>query len=212
MLPSSLLHDSNSVIVIDASTAISITECEYATRIVSAISNRITVSDVVVSELESGRHKGHINAELLQCLIQEGLVEVITMGAVATTHFEELVIGSAPDILGDGEAATIACALEIGGVPLIDERKACRVCSERYPSLFYGCTVDIFAHLEVRKALGDADLSLAVLNALKQARMRVQPHYLDWVVNLVGHKNAAECNSLPYSTRKQARAALKQRI
>ena len=66
--------------------------------------------------------------------------------------------------------------------------------------------MDIFAHPEVRKALGDTDLAIAVLNALKEARMRVLPHHLDWVISLVGPESAAGCNSLPSAVRLQASA------
>ena len=162
------------------------------------------MSDVVVSELDSGSLKGRTNAEQLRDVINSNLVEVATMGEEAESYFESLVIGSARSTLDDGEAATIACALEIGGIPLIDERKARRICDQRYPSLSYGCTVDIFAHPKVGNALGVADLALAVLNALKESRMRVLPHHLDWVVNLIGPENAADCNSLPRTVRMKA--------
>ena len=66
--------------------------------------------------------------------------------------------------------------------------------------------MDIFAHPEVRKALGDTDLAIAVLNALKEARMRVLTHHLDWVASLVGPESAAGCNSLPSAVRLQASA------
>lgn len=201
MHPSSILDESDSIFVADASVIISITACEYATQIVSAVPNRIIVSDMVVSELESGRGKGYTNAEQLRQLIRDGLIEVVTMGVVATDHFEELTIGLAKNTLDDGEAATIACAMEIDGVPLLDERKARRICEEKYPNLSYGCSVDIFAHRGVGKVLGKTDLALAVLNALEQSRMRVLPEYLDWVVNLIGHENAAKCKSLPSSVR-----------
>lgn len=207
MQPPTFLTDPTSTIVADASAAISITASAHAGRILSAIPNRLIVSDLVVSELESGGLKGRTNAEQLGDLVKGDLVEVVTMGDKAEIFFEELVIGSARNTLDDGEAATIACALELGGIPLIDERKARRICDQRHPSLSYGCTVDIFAHPEVGKALGNADLAIAVLNALKEARMRVLPHHLDWVVNLVGPENAAECNSLPRAVRMQAQTA-----
>jgi predicted nucleic acid-binding protein len=207
MQPPPFLNDPERILVADASAVISITASARAALIVSAVPNRIIVPDVVVAELESGSRKGRTNAEQLHELINDKLVEMITIGNAAAAHFEELVIGPARSTLDDGEAATIACALEIGGVPLIDERKARRICDARHPSLRYGCTVDIFAHREVGKALGDADLALAVLNALKEARMRVLPHHLDWVVNLVGPENAAECNSLPRAARLKAELA-----
>ncbi len=206
---SSILDDPDSIFVVDTSAVISMTVCGRATQIVSAVPNRIIVSNVVISELETGRGKGYTNAEQLHQLIESDLMEAITMGSVAEKHFEELIVGSARNTLDDGEAATIASALEIGGVPLIDERKARRICEEKYPNLSYGCSVDIFAHREVGKMLGKADLMQAVLSALKQSNMRVPPEYQDWVVNLIGHKNASECKSLPNSVRQRANVAPK---
>lgn len=204
MQPPTFLTDPTPAVVADASALISITASKRAGQICSAIPNRLLVSDVVVSELDSGRSKGHPNPEQLHELINSNLVEVATMADEAESYFESLVVGSARNTLDDGEAATIACALEIGGIPLLDERKARRICNQRFPNLSYGCTVDIFAHPEVEKTLGVADLAFAVLNALKESRMRVLPHHLDWVINLIGPENAAECNSLPHAVRTQA--------
>ena len=204
MQPPTSLTDPTLTIVADASAVISITASARAGLICSAIPNRLVVSDVVVSELDSGRSKGHANAVQLHELINSNLVEVAAMGNEAESHFESLVVGSARNTLDDGEAATIACALETGGIPLLDERKARRICKQRYPELSYGSTVDIFAHPEVGNTLGAAGLALAVLTALKESRMRVLPHHLDWVIDLIGLENAAECNSLPRTVRMSA--------
>lgn len=203
------LTDPKLTIVADASAVISITASARADLICSAIPNRLVVSDVVVSELDSGKSKGHANSVRLHELVNSNLVEVATMGDEAESHFESLVVGSAENTLDDGEAATIACALEIGGIPLLDEKKARRICKQRYPELSYGSTEDIFAHPEVENALGTADLALAVLTALKEARMRVLPDYGDWVIDLIGPENAAECISLPRAVRKKAMSMLK---
>ena len=133
------------------------------------------------------------------------------MGDVGARHFEELVIGPAAETLDDGEAATIAVAIEHHGIALIDERKAHRLCRKRYPDLRTGCTVDIFAHPEVLRALGEQKLASSVLSALMHARMHVLPHHVDWVVKLVGPDNAAHCNSLPKSVRQLDGAAANQR-
>ena len=54
--------------------------------------------------------------------------------------------GHGIETLDDGEAATIALAIEINGMPLIDERKANNICKDNFPTLEIGCSVDIFAH------------------------------------------------------------------
>ena len=61
MQPPTSLTDQTLTIVADASAVISITASARADLICSAIPNRLVVSDVVVSELDSGKSKGHAN-------------------------------------------------------------------------------------------------------------------------------------------------------
>ena len=202
---STVLTDPETAVVADASAAISITASGHAAPILHAIPNHFAVPDVVVSELESGGRRGHANADQLKELVDSGLVEIVTMGDEATIHFEKLVVGPARSTLDDGEAATIACALERNAIPLIDERKGRHICANRYPDLRLGSTTDVFVHPEVGIALGDSGLTLAVLNALKKSRMRVLDHHLTWVVDLIGTENAASCESLPRHVRMQGK-------
>ena len=116
-------------------------------------------------------------------------------------HFTELVSGMTADTLEDDEAATIAYGLEHGATTLIDERKANRICAERFAALTIGCTVDLLAHDAIEAALGQIGLANAVFNALYHGRMRVRPRHVDWVVNLIGPERAAQCASLPRSVR-----------
>jgi len=111
------------------------------------------------------------------------------------SHFESLVSGSAAETLDDGEAATIACAIERAAVALIDDRKAIRICTERFPNLTVGCTVDVLAQRHVQAALG-RQLGEAVYSALENGRMRVPDRYGPWVVDLIGKERAAGCRSL----------------
>ena len=66
-------------------------------------------------------------------------------------------------------------------------------------------STQLFHHREAREAW-PTDLAIAVLNARKEARMRVLPHHLDWVISLVGPESAAGCNSLPSAVRLRASA------
>ena len=184
------------ILAADASVIISLTASGFCSEILRAVPGRFIVADIVVRELDSGISAGHTNIHLLRRIIENGDIEVVRMGNSALEHFLALAAGPTRDTLDDGEAATIAAALEQGGVPLIDERKARRICDERYRQLRYGYTVDLFMHPEVEGALGRHNLSQAVLNALKNARMRVLPRDADWVIRLVGLENARECSSM----------------
>jgi predicted nucleic acid-binding protein len=210
MQPQSSLSDPEALLVADTSTAINLHASGSAREILQALPNRVVVAEAILVELEAGKRRGHPNADHLKELINDGLVAVITMGDVGAQHFEGLVIGPAAETLDDGEAATIAVAIEHYGIALIDERKAHRLCRTRYPDLRTGCTIDIFAHPDVRQALDEQKLATSVLSALMQARMHVPLHYADWVVNLVGPDNAAHCHSLPKSVRQLGGTAAKQ--
>lgn len=130
-------------------------------------------------------------------MISAGLVEIVSLSEAAASIFEGLVIGPAAETLDDGEAATLAYAVAAEAVPIIDERKASRICDEKFPSVRLGCTGDLFAHPAVVGKLGREKLSQAVLNALQTARMQVQPHFVAWVLELIGKEQAAYCPSLP---------------
>lgn len=197
------LTDPKKVVVADAGTAINLNASGFAREILRAVPNRLVVADAILSELEAGRQRGRKDANRLEELINDGFFEVVTMSDIAAQHFENLVIGPATETLDDGEAATIACAIEHQGIALIDERKANRICSGKYPHLATGCTVDIFAHPDVERVLGEQKLAASVLSALTDARMRVLPHHIDWVMNLVGPDNVPLYNSLPKSVRRQ---------
>ena len=185
----------------DTSAVINLNATGYAAAIIRALPARIVVVDAVCGELEDGRGRGRQDADRMHALIAEGLVEIVQLGAAGQAYFEELVIGPAYTTLDDGEAATIAYALEHGLLVLLDESKATRICAEQYPQLSVGCTVDLLAHPALRTALGMEALARAVFNALYLGRMRVFPHHIDWIIQLIGPEQAARCHSLPRSMR-----------
>jgi predicted nucleic acid-binding protein len=202
--------DLDAILIADTSTIINLNASGNSREILRAVPNRVVVAETIFSELEAGKQQGHQDADYLKELLNDGLVEIITIGDVGTRHFEGLVIGPATATLDDGEAATIAIAIEQQGIAIIDERKAHRICSERYPDLRIGCTVDIFAHPAVLRTLGEQKLALSVFNALTDARMNVLPHHADWVVKLVGPEKAAHCHSLLKSVRQLEETSAKQ--
>lgn len=199
----SLFDDSASPVVADASTAININATGCAARILEAFPRRVVIAQTVVHELERGRLRGRPDADRIAILIGQGLLEIVTLGAVGLEQFERLIVGSAAETLDDGEAATIAYALEVSGIPLIDERKAHRICGERFPDLQVASTIDLFAHPSVKNALGGAGLADAIAQALQSARMRVPAQYIEWVIGVIGSERAAECPSLPRRARQR---------
>ena len=197
----SCLDDPTALVVADASVAINLNGTGFAASILEALPNRFAVVEEVALELENGRRRGRNDADALNTLVAAGRVGIVRLGSPAIEHFTSLVSGSAAETLDDGEAATIAYALEHDATALIDERKANRICAERYDALATGCTIDILAHNAVETALGHSRLADGVFNALYHGRMRVLAHHMNWVVNLIGRERAVQCVSLPRSVR-----------
>lgn len=192
---------SNGELVADASTVINLIATGCASTIVAALPWRVVVPDVIVAELASGRSRGHPHADHLQELVDVGVITVVSLRTAGTQYFEDLVVGPALMTLDDGEAATIAYAAEHAAVALLDDRKATRICLQRFPALRIACTVDVLAHPTVETTLGRDQLAEAVYKALQYGRMHVLPQNLDYIVKLIGAARASECPSLPKSVR-----------
>ena len=129
-------------------------------------------------------------------LLDAGQAAIVDLGTAGVHCFSTLTVGPAKDTLDDGEAATIAYAVEHDATILIDEKKATRFCAERFSHLTIGSTVDLVGSPRVRAKLGD-NLADAIFNMLIVGRMRVLPRQLDWVVAQIGPRRAAQCPSLP---------------
>jgi predicted nucleic acid-binding protein len=171
LLPS--LTELAATLVAETSTAINLIATGFAASIIRDLPVRVVAVDAVQAELEMERGRGRTDAERFNELVAEGLVQIVGPGDAGNQHFEELVIGSAAESLDDGEAATIAYGVEQQGTACIDERKATRICSVRFPSLRIGCTVDILTHSQAQEHLGAERFSDALFNAPHDGRMRV---------------------------------------
>lgn len=202
MEPRSFLASSTKVLVADTSALINLNATNRASQIIQALPNKLVVEQTVIEELQFGRLRGRSDADIAERLAADGVIEIDRL-ATGLDHFETLVAGSAVDTLDDGEAATIAFALEKSAIPLIDERKAHRICRERFPSLQVASTLELLAHPNVETALGRSELADAVFQALLTARMRVFIEYVDWVIKLIGNERATRCVSLPRNVRKR---------
>lgn len=201
MRPLCFLDNCSLPLVLDTSVCINVNATGSAGDILGSLPHELSIVDIVAEELANGSIKGRTDADQTQELVKAGLIEVVRLGTVGLHHFEQLVSGRAEETVDDGEAATIAFAAEVGAVALIDERKATRICVERFADLRLATSVDVLAHPSVQAFLGRHALAEAVYNALQNARMSVQEHHLDWVVTLIGCERAACCSSLPAHAR-----------
>jgi predicted nucleic acid-binding protein len=203
MKRSHFMGEKSLIVVADTSVVINLNATNRAPGILDALPCRVVVTEIVAAELQEDRRSGRRDWELLQALVISGHINVVALGKAGLTIFGELVVGPAGDTLDDGEAATIAYAVEHEIAPVIDERKALRICRERFSSMRPICTVDLFAETAVVSLLGQDILSDAVFRALREARMRVPFERVPWVVDLIGADRAALCPSLPNAARRR---------
>lgn len=199
----SCLTDRAVPVVADTSVLINLNATKCAETILDALPNPFLAVSEVILELKSDVQSGRDDAAAVDAWHTSGRVRFVQLGSTGMQYFSSLVSGPAAQTLDDGEAATIAYALEMKphAVPLLDERKANRICAARFAGLVTGSTVDLLAHDDVRATLGCVPLADAIFNALHDGRMRVLPHHLKWVVDLIGPERARQCRSLPRSVR-----------
>lgn len=190
-------------LVIDASVTINLSASGIGGVVLKRLERRIIVADVILEELRNNPPAGRDDAGQLGAWIESGLIKEVPIASIDNGVFLDLVAGSAGDTLDDGEAATIAIAVAHSAAAVLDERKALRIGSARYPGLVLASTTDLFLDDGVRAAIGEATLADALFSALTGARMRVLEHHVDDVVQLLGPDRVELCFSLPLSVRRR---------
>lgn len=188
-------------LVADASVWINLIAGGRALDILRALGQPTIIPNIALGELERGRDKGRSAAKGLSALIDTGHVAVVDLPPAAEDVYLSLVAGRASQTLDDGEAATLALALDLGATALIDERKAIGIAAIRFPTLSVATTSDLLLSDRIRSVLTPVDLSDALFATLAEARMRVPDHLLDEVCACLGPKKTRLCPSLPARVR-----------
>lgn len=179
----SLLRPGPDCVVADASIVINLGASLGFEMILRKFPYRFMVTALVQEELEQGRDMGHTAAAELASLAATGRAEIICPGGLASDIYVYLTSQRPGRPLDNGEAETIACAEERGGIALIDENRARRVCESDFPQLAVASSVDVFAHPQIA-GLGQQTLASLVRNAVVRGRMHVV-RCEDWVEELV---------------------------
>lgn len=188
-------------LVVDASVVINLNATLCASDIIGTFRSGMSVTENARIELEGGIRNGHRDAEKLRLLIKQGAVRVVHLGHAALAIYESLIEGAAEMTLDDGEAATIAYAYETSAIAILDERKARRLCASRFPHVNIGSSAELLSCDCVRRQLGKEQQITAIMNALRNGRMRVPIEHVPKIVKLIGEENAVSCTSLPRSAR-----------
>ncbi|NBC32969.1 MAG: hypothetical protein GVY13_09875 [Alphaproteobacteria bacterium] len=194
----SRLNDGHGTLVIDASVLLNLLGTGRPAGVLAALNRRVLV--------ESGTLRGEVKTDpvtrnsakaVVAELFSQSALEEVCLSDQAMPTFMRLTGGPPPDDLEDGEAATIAHALDIGGVAVLDERKAIRIVRERWPDLPQLTTLDLLASPDIHAVFGSTVQAELVHTALMTARMRVSDPFFDWVVDLIGVEQARLCPSIP---------------
>ena len=193
--------EDDEALVIDNSVVINLAAVQSAPRILRALRRRVVLPQPVIGELELAGQRGQLVLAVVDQWKRDDLVDVDALRESAYPVFEQLISGSVTDTLDDGEAATLAHAVDVSAVAVIDEQKAQRIAGQRFPSLRLASTADVLLHVRVVDAIGQSAVGDALFQALTGARMRVLPHNLTTVVGLLGPVRAALCHSLPRGAR-----------
>lgn len=188
--------DSGIPAVVDTSFVINLNATGFSDRIIRAMQTSFIVTEDVLRELKSGSKSGHDDYKKLQGLINLKVITLASLGERGENVYLSLIEGSANQTLGDGEASTIAHAVEIGGVAIIDDKKAKKICRERFPLIPVIMTIDLLTCAAVRNELGRETHKKAIHNALRLARMRITTEKQKYIVKLIGKTMAADCPSL----------------
>jgi predicted nucleic acid-binding protein len=189
---SSCLAESDGDLVLDTSVFINLSASGAAAQILEALPNNIFMVDIAAREVREDSRNGRSDADTLQKLTHPPALEIITLDEHGLALFESLVLA-----LDDGEAATIAAAVGRDAIPVIDERRARKICGEELPATLQASTIDLFSHPAVVSALGKDGLADIVNAALQNARMHVRVDQRDWIIELIGCERAAGCTSIP---------------
>jgi hypothetical protein len=164
--------------------------------ILRGLHRRILVDDVTLGEVSIDPATGKSAKDACDKLIADGLIEKVEMTDQAYELFISLTGANPPDDLDDGEAATIAQALQLGAAAVIDERKATRIAASSFPDLVVFSSIDLFGCSDLVRAIAEHELASLLYGAFKNARMRVPLLFLPWIVATVGESRLVECSSV----------------
>ena len=183
-------------LVLDASSGLNLLGTACAAEVLRALPHTVFIADKAAAEVGRDPVTGAPGADALSRLAAQKLIRIVSLSDLAYETYLRLVAVPSPDSLDDGEAATLAHAIDTGVVPVLDERKATRIAAGlRVASPV--CSLDLLSHPALALALGAAGVADAVHSALRYARMRVPEDFRPWVLGMIDAERLRTCSSIP---------------
>ncbi len=191
----SRLPESPATLVLDASAVLNLLGTGRAADVLRLVGRETVIVEEAVREVERNPLDGSAGSAAIDALVCAGLLHIRPLLPSGYEVFANLVAAPSPDGLDDGEAATVAYAVDVGGIPLLDEKKATRIATT-LPVPAPLCTLDLLSHTSVEGGWGVEALATAVYSALQHARMRIPVRFRPWIIGLVGVARLRECTTV----------------
>ena len=160
-------------LVLDTSVWINLLATGRAKEIVEAIGIPVYVPEQVLDELRLDPVTRKPFLPGLHPVLESPRARIAPLSSSEMDTFVDLVGALAPDRLGDGEAASIAIAVNRNCRLCVDERKANRIVRERFSSIQTLRSTDILTHPALAAAFGPALAADCYELAVKYGRMHV---------------------------------------
>jgi predicted nucleic acid-binding protein len=202
----SKLNTGTAPLFLDASVVINLVASNYMEGIILALERPIVVPESVCTEFKRHPRDGSSSKQVIEALTTRGRIRIGEMSDSQFETFLRLTGHPPPDDLGDGEAATLACADGIGSAA-IDDRKALRIAARDFPDQTLYSSLDLFCAEQVLSGLGRSVVAQAVYDSIKIARMRVPSDWRGWVASLLGKARVVDLPALAASADLSPKAA-----
>lgn len=159
--------------VLDTSAVINLLGTAAATRLLQGLAQPCLVEERVISELKYHPIPGKSLVAEFEELHATGLLTRTRMSDGAYEVFVGLAAVSGVGGLGIGESAAISVAQDIGGVVVLDDRKARRRAQAGFPSMKFVSSTQVFLEAAFRSKMADDELRMVFQAALANASMGI---------------------------------------
>jgi hypothetical protein len=182
------------MLILDTSVVLNLVGTGNPRLIIRHLPTQAFMPQAVLREVQ--REPQAAKESSLADLLHDGSISLIECTAEMTELALVLAGAPAPDDLDDGESYAISCAVCSGAAIGVDDQKARRILTTRWPQLDQYFSVDLITIAAAQGKLQSDQHAELVYLALKNTRMRVPKNRRVEVIRLIGRERARECPSL----------------